>query len=141
MLTMRYRIAALPALAHSGPPTLVIEDLAPQAMRTSAWLAHPNGATGLARVSVFSPDPDAWAVPAALLFGDDAVERIPGGLLCHTGTAELALLSEPKDPALRSLVAAAPSRERPFFLALHFAAGGARWVDPASGPDCALELR
>ncbi len=63
----------------------------------------------------------------------------PVRLICHLRLTKDEI--EQLEAALRSLVAAAPSRERPFLLALHFAAGETRWVDPASGPGCALELR
>jgi len=60
--------------------------LTPELLRRPAWLAHPNGALGLAGCTVVAPDPAALAERIALVFGGAALTSTDAVVAVHSGS-------------------------------------------------------
>lgn len=73
--------------------------LTPQPMRWPAWLRHPNGATGIAGVTVIADDLEPLARLAEQLMGSAAVTRTDRVRTIQTGGAPIMLVT-PDDAEL-----------------------------------------
>ncbi len=54
-------------------------------MRQPAWLAHPNGAVGIASVTVAVEEPGSLVEPMAQVFGSTNLTETDDTLAVHTG--------------------------------------------------------
>lgn len=69
----RFSTVALQDGETPGLSSFFCANLTPEAMRRREWLAHPNGATGLAGVTVVIEDTEPLIAPYERLFGAGAV--------------------------------------------------------------------
>ncbi len=69
----RFSIVALPPEDTPGLTSFLCAHLTPELMRRRAWLAHPNGATGLAGITVVVEDTAPLVAPYEQLFGAGSV--------------------------------------------------------------------
>jgi hypothetical protein len=108
---IRYRIFSL---REPDLPFSFIEDAAPGAMRTPAWLRHPNSATGIRCVHLRAPSSPRWLDRLALLFDGRSSQ---GAREVDLGTT-LLLHDDVRDPYLAELSALLPRREHASLLAI-----------------------
>jgi hypothetical protein len=78
----------------------VCEHLTPQFVYRAEWATHPNGARGIAGVSVIAEQPNRWIGELEKYFGAGAVRREGDGLLVETGTQPIRYLTR-RDYAVR----------------------------------------
>jgi hypothetical protein len=69
----RFSIVALPPNVTPGLESFLCAHLTPELMRRREWLDHPNGATGLAGITVVVPDTAPLVAPYEHLFGAGCV--------------------------------------------------------------------
>ncbi len=74
----------------------------------AAGHAHANGAVAIARVAIAAPDPVAAGALYRLLFGDEAVAEVPGGVALAMGAVRLDAVGAGADRPASSV--AAPRR-------------------------------
>jgi hypothetical protein len=155
--TMRYRLLGLDRGAAAGLPLAFIHDSDPAAMRTPEWLQHPNGAIGLARVTLRVPDVGAAARALGALVDADGGP----GAMARRGGSRIDLVRDPGAPHLRAIAALLPAADHPALLALTFRSAaidatigelrrhGVQWselspgriaVDPEEGSGCGIEF-
>lgn len=70
-----FRLLHLPASASPGLRSFVCRHLSPEIVWQPAWTEHPNGARGVAGVTVVMEEPGAVALPYGELFGFEAVRN------------------------------------------------------------------
>lgn len=78
----------------------VCEHVTPQFVYRPEWAKHPNGARGIAGVTVIAEQPEKWIAELARYFGTNTVRREDGGLLVDTGTQPIRYLTR-RDYATR----------------------------------------
>ncbi|HZS33190.1 MAG TPA: VOC family protein [Methylomirabilota bacterium] len=125
----------MPAAGHRGLVPFLIRDETPRTVRVPAETGHPNGATGLAGVTLVAPDPTAVAalLEAAGARGGEPI-RDPGlggaGVRVHVGPHRVDVLrpAAPGSPLAEWLTARGPS---PFAVTLAHAGGRSGILDPA----------
>jgi catechol 2,3-dioxygenase-like lactoylglutathione lyase family enzyme len=93
---LRFENVMLPPEATGGAALFACAALTPEAMRQPAWLAHPNGAQGIASVTVAAEDPNAFYEPMAQVFGSICLTETDDTLAVHTGRGVL-LFATPDD--------------------------------------------
>lgn len=71
----------------------VCEHLTPQFVYRPEWARHPNGARGIAGVTMIAEDPARWAPELGKYFGRAAVRRDGDGLVVDTGTQPVRYLT------------------------------------------------
>ena len=130
---LRFENVMLAPEATLGASLFACAALTPAAMRQPDWLGHPNGATGIASVTVAVDDPAAFYQPMARVFGSISLTETDRTLAVHTGRSVL-LFATPDDidmlhPELDSL----DSADQPMLVALSLAvpdlAATAAWLD------------
>ena len=94
----RFKLVHLPPEATPGVTAFICQHLTPEMVRRPAWLAHPNGATGLRTITVVVDDPPALTEPHARLFGHGAITPTDEMLTVRVGRAAL-LFTRPDDLA------------------------------------------
>ena len=94
----RFKLVHLPPEATPGVTAFICQHLTPEMVRRPAWLAHPNGATGLRAITVVVDDPPALTEPYARLFGHGAITPTDEMLTVRVGRAAL-LFTRPDDLA------------------------------------------
>jgi hypothetical protein len=94
------------ALRGSDLPLGLIRDAAPRAMRTPAWTAHANGATGIERLHLRVP---------SIAETRRSLEPFEG---VDLETARISLHEGPEDPYLREVAQLLPEHTRPTLLAV-----------------------
>ena len=93
---LRFENVMLAPEATGGAALFACAALTPEAMRQPDWLAHPNGAQGIASVTVAVDDPDAFYEPMAQVFGSICLTETDDTLAVHTGRGVL-LFATPDD--------------------------------------------
>lgn len=87
------------AAESAGINVFACHHLTPEPMRRPAWLRHPNGAVGVAGVTVIADDVEPLARLAGQLVGSAAVTRTDRIRTVQTGGAPI-LLATPDDAGL-----------------------------------------
>lgn len=89
--TLDFSLVELPRRWTPGLHSFAFHHLTPNLLRRPEWLAHPNGARGIAAVTVVMEDLDGVAAAYRTLFGADAVtdEERRGSVTVRTGNGEL----------------------------------------------------
>jgi hypothetical protein len=78
----------------------VCEHLTPQFVYRAEWAKHPNGARGIAGVTVIAEQPAQWISELEKYFGAGSVMRVGDGIVANTGTQPIHYLTR-KDYAAR----------------------------------------
>ena len=94
----RFKLVHLPPDATPQLTAFICRHLTPEMVRRPAWLAHPNGATGLRAITVVVEDPPALARAYAGLLGAGAITPTDEMLTARVGRAAL-LFVRPGDLA------------------------------------------
>lgn len=92
----RFRLVALPPARTPALRLFACQQLTPAAVRRPQWLAHANGARGLAGVLVAVAAPEALAADQALIFGRASVVLTDETLTAFAGRQRL-IYSRPAD--------------------------------------------
>jgi hypothetical protein len=71
----------------------VCEHLTPQFVYRAEWASHPNGARGIAGVTVIAEQPAKWIGELEKYFGSGSVKREGDGLVVDTGTQPIRYLA------------------------------------------------
>src|SRR5690349_24287803 len=71
----------------------VCEHLTPQFVYRPEWARHPNGARGIAGVTVIAGDPVQWTGELEKYFGAGSVRRDGDGMVVDTGTQPIRYLT------------------------------------------------
>jgi catechol 2,3-dioxygenase-like lactoylglutathione lyase family enzyme len=136
-LELRFANVMLPPAATGGVRLFACSHLTPEAMRQASWLRHPNGALGIASVTITVDDPDAFYDPMAQVFGSICLTQTDDTLAVHTGHGVL-LFVTPDDldmlhPELEAIVTDAAGDGTPTLAALSLTArdlaATAAWLD------------
>jgi catechol 2,3-dioxygenase-like lactoylglutathione lyase family enzyme len=124
--------------ATAGIAAFVCQHLTPELVWQEPWLDHPNGAQGLAAVTVAVADPGDAALAFGTLFGPDAVSAGRGAVEVETGAGILRLTAPDGLAALFPGIANIPTRAlpRPAGLRVRVAniEATARYLDQAGVP-------
>jgi catechol 2,3-dioxygenase-like lactoylglutathione lyase family enzyme len=86
---LRFANVMLAPEATGGVSLFACAPLTPDAMRRPDWLAHANGALGIASVTVAVDDPGAFYDPMAQVFGSICLTETDDTLAVHTGSGVL----------------------------------------------------
>lgn len=92
----RFSIVDLPPESTPGAPAFLCRHLTPELLRRPEWLDHPNGAVGLASVTVAVDSPEQAMAAYQVLFGAGNVTATDDTVAVHTGNG-LILLCKPDD--------------------------------------------
>lgn len=89
--TLEFRNVHLPPDLTPGLKTFACQHLTPEKIRQSSWLSHPNGANGIAEVTIVMESLDGVRDAYIRLFGEDAVsgDERKGNITVDTGQDEL----------------------------------------------------
>lgn len=89
--TLEFRNVHLPSNLTPGLKTFACEHLTPEKIRQSSWLSHPNGANGIAEVTIVMESLDGVRDAYVRLFGEEAVsgDERKGNITVDTGSDEL----------------------------------------------------
>lgn len=71
----------------------VCEHITPQFVYRSEWAKHPNGARGIAGVTVIAEQPAKWTAELEKYFGPGSVARDGNGIVASTGTQPVRYLA------------------------------------------------
>jgi hypothetical protein len=71
----------------------VCEHITPQFVYRSEWAQHPNGARGIAGVTVIAEQPAKWTAELEKYFGAGSVRREGDGIVADTGTQPIRYLT------------------------------------------------
>ncbi len=71
----------------------VCEHITPQFVYRAEWAKHPNGARGIAGVTVIAEQPAKWAAELEKYFGAGSVTRDGEGIVADTGTQPVRYLT------------------------------------------------
>jgi hypothetical protein len=71
----------------------VCEHITPQFVYRSDWAKHPNGARGIAGVTVIAEQPAKWTGELEKYFGPGSVARDGNGIVANTGTQPIRYLA------------------------------------------------
>lgn len=71
----------------------VCEHLTPQFVYRGEWAKHPNGARGIAGVTVIAEQPAKWIPELEKYFGSGSVRREGNGIVADTGTQPIRYLT------------------------------------------------
>ncbi len=89
---LRFTRIRFPETAALGLGGFVCQHLTPELTRRPAWLAHANGAEGIAGLTVVVAAPAAGRGLCEKLFGAEKVRDDAGGLVIRTGPAEIRIV-------------------------------------------------
>jgi len=89
--TLEFRNVHLPSDLTPGLTTFACEHLTPEKVRQSSWLSHPNGANGIAEVTIVMESLEGVRDAYVRLFGEEAVsgDERKGNITVDTGRDEL----------------------------------------------------
>jgi catechol 2,3-dioxygenase-like lactoylglutathione lyase family enzyme len=121
-LELRFANVMLAPAATGGLRLFACSHLTPEPMRQAGWLRHPNGAQGIASMTVAVDDPSAFYEPMAQVFGSICLTQTDDTLAVHTGNSVL-LFVTPDDldmlhPELEAIVTGAADDGTPILAAL-----------------------
>lgn len=93
--TLKFRNVYLPEELTPGLKTFACEHLSPDEVRRPRWLSHPNGANGIAEVTIVMEDLDGVGEAYARLFGAEAVsgDERRGHITVKTGRNALCFVT------------------------------------------------
>lgn len=109
---LAFRLLRLPPEATPGFSAFVCQHLTRKLLWRPSWCDHPNGARGIAALTLAVADPSAVAIPYGVLFGFDCVKVADGFVAVSCGGTSLRfalpealprlhpLLGETRPPAL-----------------------------------------
>jgi catechol 2,3-dioxygenase-like lactoylglutathione lyase family enzyme len=92
----RRRDVMLDAAATSGVPLFASAQLQPEGLRRPEWQGHPNGARGIASITVVVEEPSAFVEPMSKVFGATCLTETDDTLAVHTGR-HILLFATPDD--------------------------------------------
>jgi catechol 2,3-dioxygenase-like lactoylglutathione lyase family enzyme len=90
----RFKLVFLPPEETPALSSFVCQHLTPELLRRPEWLDHPNGATGLAGVTVIVDDPAALVEPYERLFGPARVNTTDEVVTVLAGRHRLVFCTE-----------------------------------------------
>ncbi|MEM7024827.1 MAG: VOC family protein [Pseudomonadota bacterium] len=93
---LRFKNVRLPPESTGGVPLFACSHLTPEPMRQEGWLDHPNGAIGIASVTVAVDEPGALVEPMGQVFGSTSLTETDDTLAVHTGHGVL-MFATPDD--------------------------------------------
>ncbi len=96
----KFRTVRIPKTNMPVVGFFVCEHLTPQFVYRAEWARHPNGARGIAGVTVIAEQPANWIRELEKYFGKGATRRDGDGLVVDTGTQPIRYLTR-KDYAAR----------------------------------------
>jgi hypothetical protein len=88
----RFRTVRIPKTNMPVVGFFVCEHLTPQFVYRAEWAKHPNGARGIAGVTVIAEQPARWTGELAKYFGASAIKRDGEGTIVDTGTQPIRYL-------------------------------------------------
>jgi len=135
---LRFENVMLTTEATGGVPLFACAPLTPGPMRRPEWLAHPNGAQGIASVTVAVEDPGACYEPMAQVFGSVCLTETDDTLAVHTGRGVL-LFVTPDDldmlhPEMEPLATTGEPALAALSLTVRDPAATAAWLDEHDVP-------
>ena len=89
----RFRTVRIPKTNMPVVGFFVCEHLTPQFVYRSEWAKHPNGARGIAGVTVIAEQPAKWTAELEKYFGAGSVRREGDGIVADTGTQPVRYLT------------------------------------------------
>jgi hypothetical protein len=89
----RFRTVRIPKTNMPVVGFFVCEHLTPQFVYRAEWAKHPNGARGIAGVTVIAEQPGRWIAELEKYFGAGAAKRAGDGLVVDTGTEPIRYLT------------------------------------------------
>ncbi|MGH7032654.1 MAG: VOC family protein, partial [Stellaceae bacterium] len=89
----RFRTVRVAAEAAPYGRVYFCQHFTPELVWRAEWRGHPNGASGIARAVILTPEPERTALLYRQLFGDEAVTRIADGLSLSLGEARLDMVT------------------------------------------------
>ncbi|WBV41806.1 VOC family protein [Pseudoroseomonas cervicalis] len=96
----RFRVTHLgPEVAFNGR-VFFCHHFTPELVWRQEWQRHANGVTGIAEFGIVSNDPARAVAPYATLFGDEAVQELPGGRAILAAGGARVLVLRPEAAAL-----------------------------------------
>jgi hypothetical protein len=96
----QFRTVRIPKTNMPVVGFFVCEHVTPQFVYRAEWARHPNGARGIAGVTVIAEQPAKWIPELEKYFGAGSVKRDGEGLVADTGTQPIRYLSR-QDYAVR----------------------------------------
>jgi hypothetical protein len=82
----QFRTVRIPKTNMPVVGFFVCEHVTPQFVYRAEWAKHPNGARGIAGVTVIAGQPARWAPELEKYFGSGSVKRDGAGIVADTGT-------------------------------------------------------
>lgn len=89
----RFRTVRIPKTNMPVVGFFVCEHVTPQFVYRAEWAKHPNGARGIAGVTVIAEQPARWAAELEKYFGAGSVRREGAGIVADTGTQPIRYLT------------------------------------------------
>jgi hypothetical protein len=114
----RFSIVALPPDVTPGLESFLCAHLTPELMRRREWLAHPNGATGLAGITVVVPDTAPLVAPYERLFGAGSVATTDDVVTLRVGPHRIIFATPDDFAAMYPEIDVDPDTIRPGVAAL-----------------------
>ncbi len=96
----KFRTVRIPKTHMPVVGFFVCEHLTPEFVYRPEWAKHPNGARGIAGVTVIAERPATWAPELEKYFGPGSTRREGEGLVVNTGTQPVRYMNR-KDYAVR----------------------------------------
>jgi Glyoxalase-like domain len=117
----RFKLVFLPPEETPGLTTFVVEHLTPELLRRPEWLAHPNGALGLAGVTTIVADTAPLVEKWGRLLGASRVVTTDDIVTAHVGDQALVFCTAEDFGALYPEVELPPALEppAPALMSLH----------------------
>ena len=89
----QFRTVRIPKTNMPVVGFFVCEHLTPQFVYRSEWARHPNGARGIAGVTVIAEQPAKWTAELEKYFGPGSVTHEGAGIVADTGTQPIRYLN------------------------------------------------
>jgi catechol 2,3-dioxygenase-like lactoylglutathione lyase family enzyme len=130
---MVFRNVTLGAEVTGGVPIFACSRPSPDALREPAWLSHPNGAFGIASITVAVDDPAAYVEPMSKVFGATSLTETDDTLAVHGGGGVL-LFATPDDldmlhPELEGVENVSPPAISVLSVRVRHLDAAAAWLD------------
>jgi catechol 2,3-dioxygenase-like lactoylglutathione lyase family enzyme len=91
--TAAFRTVRIPKTNMPVVGFFVCEHVTPQFVYRGEWARHPNGARGIAGVTVIAEQPEKWTAELEKYFGPGSVTRDGTGIVADTGTQPIRYLA------------------------------------------------
>jgi Glyoxalase-like domain len=89
----RFRTVHVKAEAAPYGRVYFCQHFTPELVWREEWRHHPNGAMGIARAVILTPEPDRTAALYRQLFGEEALTKTADGMSLSVGKARLDILT------------------------------------------------